>query len=350
MGARDVTRARAGNHVTRRPGTRFPASDTGVDGGSPQLQVAEIQRTRLLNATVSAMDELGYADVTVAHITARARVSRRTFYELFENREQCILAVFDDALERMRQELVRVAEGVPWRERVRTGLWTILSFFDREPGLARVCLVQSARGDESVLARRTELFAQLARVIDEGRKEGPRAQGAPALTAEGLVGAAHAIVSERVLRRDNEMLAELLPSLMSLIVFPYLGAAAARREQTRAVPATAPARESFVAAAQPGGADWLQGLPMRLTYRTVRVLHAVRERPGISNRQVGADAGVADQGQISKLLARLERLGLIANGGQGHVKGEANAWRLTPAGERLAQSIQPPAPNHVRAA
>jgi AcrR family transcriptional regulator/DNA-binding MarR family transcriptional regulator len=313
--------------------------------------VAQIQRTRLLSATVSALDELGYADVTVAQITARARISRRTFYEIFDNREECIAAVFDDALVSVRREIAAAgAERLPWRERVREGLWAILTFFDREPALARVCLVQSARGNEATLERRAEVFARLARVIDEGREESSRSAAAPALTAEGLVGAAHAIVYERVLRRTSEPLTSLLPSLMSMIVLPYLGAAAARREQARPAPALLPAEESNAREASATDTDWLQGLPMRLTYRTARVLHAVSESPGISNRTVGNEAGVSDQGQISKLLARLERLGLITNSGQGHVKGEANAWRLTPAGEQITQNIHPRGSSPVQVA
>jgi DNA-binding MarR family transcriptional regulator len=84
----------------------------------------------------------------------------------------------------------------------------------------------------------------------------------------------------------------------------------------------------------------LATLPMRLTYRTARVLETIAEQPGVSNRLVGEYAGVSDQGQISKLLARLERLGLIENAGEGQRAGEANAWRLTGTGERVAQSIR----------
>jgi DNA-binding MarR family transcriptional regulator len=78
---------------------------------------------------------------------------------------------------------------------------------------------------------------------------------------------------------------------------------------------------------------------MRLTYRTARVLEALATCPGVSNRVVGERSGIIDQGQISRLLARLERLGLTENGGEGHTRGEANAWTLTPAGQRVARGI-----------
>jgi DNA-binding PadR family transcriptional regulator len=51
-------------------------------------------------------------------------------------------------------------------------------------------------------------------------------------------------------------------------------------------------------------------------------------------------AGISDPGQISKLLRRLERIGLLVNTHQGHLKGEPNAWTLTGKGERVAQSIR----------
>ena len=54
---------------------------------------------------------------------------------------------------------------------------------------------------------------------------------------------------------------------------------------------------------------------------------------------IGERAEVADQGQISKLFARLEGLGLLRNTGAGHTHGEPNAWRLTPLGERVIEHL-----------
>lgn len=89
---------------------------------------------------------------------------------------------------------------------------------------------------------------------------------------------------------------------------------------------------------------------MRLTYRTARVLECIAGRPGVSNRGVADLAGVADPGQISKLLARLERLGLTVNTGLGHTKGEPNAWELTPLGRQVAQRLRMSTRNEEEAA
>jgi AcrR family transcriptional regulator len=301
-----------------------------------------LQRARLLAGAVLAAEELGWSSTTVAHITSRARVSRRTFYDLFEHREDCLLAVLQDIVERIEAE-VAAAEltGLAWADRVRGGLFAILSFFDREPVLARVCVVQALQGGPRVLVWREDILARLAAILDEGRSESARSQECTDLTAEGLVGAACAIVHARLLaNRRQEPLTSLLGELMSLIVLPYQGPAAARRERNRPLPSPSKtARRSGVREDAQGVLDPLRDIPMRLTYRTARVLDGVATNPGVSNRMIADYAGITDQGQVSKLLSRLERLGLMVNTGQGQTKGEPNAWALTPLGLRVASSI-----------
>jgi AcrR family transcriptional regulator len=353
MPSRAVSRRGAQVSAARRGAARQSRSTAvePVPGTSvPREQLVEIQRSRLLAAAVSAVDELGYVDTTVSDITSRARVSRRTFYELFSNREECLAAVLEDVVALVEGELAAAElDGLVWRERVRGGLWVILSFLGREPALARVCVVQTLRGGAEVLGRREEIMAGLAAVVDEGRREGARAGDCSPLTAEGVVGAAFTIVYARLLRDERESLAGLLSELMGMIVLPYLGAAAARREQARPVPARS------VGAGEPDApgravGDPLEGVSMRLTYRTARVLEGVAECPGASNRMVADRAGIHDPGQVSKLLRRLESLGLLANSGEGHARGEPNAWGLTPKGERVAQSIRIHAPGEREAA
>ena len=216
----------------------------------------------------------------------------------------------------------------------------ILEFFDREPALARVCMVQALRAGPEVLERREEVLARLAEVLDGGRREGSRGGECTPLTAEGLVGAAFAILYARLLKGEREPLAGLLGELMGMIVLPYLGPGVARRELARPAPTARPRAPRVVP--RPRLGDPLEGLRVRLTYRTARVLEGIAERPGASNRAVGEYAGIPDPGQISKLLRRLEGVGLLVNTGEGHAKGEPNAWGLTPRGEQVARSIRVP--------
>ncbi len=339
------------------------ASRMGVVCGSGSgsrregAHVVELQRSRLLAAAAGVVAELGWAHTTVTEVVARSRVSRRTFYEMFANREECLLALADDALAVIAGELEQVDLGrCGWCERVRLGLWRILAFLDREPLLAGVLVAGAMSGERVALKRREEVFARLAAVVDEGRREGSRAAGCTALTAEGLVGATFAIVSARVLKPNREPLTGLLGELMAMIVLPYLGPAAARREQSLPTPVApavctgAPGSAPDVSEVAPAGSPaWAHGetfehLPIRLTYRTARVLDGVGELVGAgeraSNRRIAEYAGIQDPGQVSKLLWRLQRRGLLSNTGLGHAKGVPNAWRLTPEGERVARGIR----------
>jgi DNA-binding MarR family transcriptional regulator len=83
----------------------------------------------------------------------------------------------------------------------------------------------------------------------------------------------------------------------------------------------------------------LRDIGLRLTYRTVRVLLSIAATPGSSNREIGVASGVTDQGQISKLLSRLERLGLAHNTGLGPGTGAPNIWTLTQRGQAIHAAI-----------
>jgi AcrR family transcriptional regulator/DNA-binding MarR family transcriptional regulator len=309
-------------------------------GPLPREQVRGLQRSRILAAAVAAIEEHGYTRVTVEQITAAAGVSRRTFYDLFTDREACTIALLGDVCTTIEQEIAAQAPaGAAWCERVRGGLGAILAFFDREPALARVCVVQALRAGPEVQERREQALARLASAIDEGRREGSRGEERSRLVAEGLVGAVFAIVHARLLRGRGERgpLSALEGELMSMIALPYLGPVVARRELNRPPRALAPAASMALALPLTRG-DPLRDIPMRVTFRTAQVLDAIAQLPRASNREVADRAGIADPGQISKLLARLARLGLVENGG-GHAKGEPNAWSLTATGREVVRSI-----------
>jgi hypothetical protein len=79
---------------------------------------------------------------------------------------------------------------------------------------------------------------------------------------------------------------------------------------------------------------------VRSTYRTACVLSAIAANPGASNRAVAVGAGIVDEGQASKLLRRLEGLGLIENMARDRGPGEANAWRLTARGVEVERTLR----------
>jgi AcrR family transcriptional regulator len=330
-----------------RKGAPPGGSGGGETSGVGREKVSEIQRARILGAMTEVASERGAANVTVAHVVARSGVSRRTFYELFDDREACFLAAFDAAAARIAAHVVPSYEGeARWRDRIRAALAELLEFLDEEPEGGRLCIVESLAAGPRALERRARVVEIVKHALDEGHGETKGARAPPPLTAEGVIGAVSSVLHARlteakpaprsgssVTGSSSGSFAELLGPLMGMIVLPYEGMAAATREVER--PRAPRPKRSRVA-----GRDPLRELDMRLTYRTVRVLLAVAQSPGASNRALAAAADVADQGQISKLLSRLQALGLIHNSGGGPARGEPNAWRLTSKGQQVGDAIQ----------
>ncbi len=320
--------------------------------GLERGHVTEIQRARMIAAMIDIVSERGRANATVAHVVARSGVSRRTFYEVFDDFEDCFLAALDQSIARGSQYALEGYDPAQrWRERIRGTLVGVLEFLEDEPAMGRLCIIETLGAGRRVHERRLRVVDALTAAVDEGRGETRSAAALPALTGEGVVGGVLSVLHARLLPysgggpqsgqhpggagpagEPRDSLLELTGALMGMIVLPYLGPAAAHKEGAR----PAPERRSRSRASS---TDPLRDLEMRLTYRTVRVLLSIAASPGASNREVGAAAGIEDQGQISKLLSRLEKLGLIENSGAGQVRGAPNAWALTKKGLEVEQLV-----------
>jgi AcrR family transcriptional regulator len=298
------------------------------------MHVLEMQRRRLLYAIYELAGEQSLDAAGVGSICKRAGVSRRTFYELFGDREACLLAALDDALDRLAPPVAAAyVSDRRWPERVRAALDCLLGRLDAEPGMARLCVVETLRAGPDAMQWRGQTTERIAAALDYGRPRSRQGgEDLPPLTGQGVVGGALSVIHARLLESDGLPLAELLNPLMAMIVQSYLGAAAAKRELERSWPV------------KPVGAfglmsDPFKGLPIRFTYRTARVIATIAAHPGASNRTIAASAEVGDEGQMSRLLRRLEGCGLIENRSDGHAKGEANAWALTPRGQAVNAAL-----------
>jgi AcrR family transcriptional regulator len=329
---------------------RAGARASGVAHELGRERVLEIQRARILAAMVEVSAERGAANATVAHVVERAGVSRRTFYELFADREACFLGAFDDAMARATRYVLDAYDPrAKWVERTRAALIAVLRFLDVDRAAGQLLIVGSLGAGHQALERRRRGIAQIIALVDEGRNQTKAGAELPHLTAEGIVGGVLSVLHSRLIdpspatgatrdsRSDGDSpvpgreLLELAGPLMGMIVLPYLGPTAARRELAKPVPKAA------VTVRHEGNP--LGRLEMRLTYRTVRVLMAIAANPGSSNRVVAETAEVTDQGQMSKLLARLHGLGLIENAGGGATRGEPNAWTLTHKGWNMQSAF-----------
>lgn len=191
------------------------------------------------------------------------------------------------------------------------------------------------------------VLRDLAEVLQRDGSRAGSGQGVPPLTGEGVVGALLGVIHSRLSGGRQGSMLELLNPLVGMVVLSYLGAVAAQSELEFPVARPEPARRVLngggVSSVSLFEGDPLADLPMRLTGRTLLVLQAIGERPGASNREVGELGEVQDQGQISKLLRRLEGLGLVENVTRQkrsrRPTGAPNAWRLTARGGEIWQGM-----------
>jgi DNA-binding MarR family transcriptional regulator len=180
-----------------------------------------------------------------------------------------------------------------------------------------------------------EFFAGVGSVAGAESVAGsPGDPGRSALTAEGVVGATFGVIHARLLHAAPAPLTGLLKPLMTMIVLPYRGSAAAARElelPAPEIPVEVRRRKGGLLGAPLGSAS---PVDYRLTVRTQMALAAVAERPGLNNREVSEIIGLADQGQISRMMKRLAEHGLVENT-QSNTRRLARAWQLTPQGEAV---------------
>ena len=261
---------------------------------------------------------------------------------VFPTVAECYQAAFETALERLSRTVDEAVGGKsPWLDRFRAGLVAFLGFLDDEPAWGRLLIAQTPVTDGALaLSRQQCVLGVLTSLLDN---DGPQAARGvvpgPLMISELLVGGVLSVVRTQMLKADGEALVGLAPSLMSFVVRPYLGpvAANAELEGKPSVGAAECAADPLSARAQ--GIARVGELPIRATHRTTLVLRAIGRAPYSNNREVAQAAGLSDEGQTSKLLARLERKGVIENVGVGAARGEPNAWLLTGSGRRAVELL-----------
>lgn len=206
---------------------RFPAGVRTLPGDL----VKAVQRERLLAAMIGAVTEIGYNALTVQNVLTRAGISRPTFYEQFEDKEDCFLAAFDAAASRMRDRIeATVADSGPgWRDQLRSGIAELLRYIADEPEEARMVIVEARASSPAGLRRRDELLDRFANCVDalvrEDLDEPPSA-----IAAAGVVGGIESVVYARLQKGETDDLGALLPSLMYFAVLAYAGRKAAGEE------------------------------------------------------------------------------------------------------------------------
>jgi AcrR family transcriptional regulator len=202
--------------------------------GLPRELVTRSQRERLQAAVVRVTAANGYESTSVADILEEAGVGRESFYELFEDKKDCLLAARGILVDDLN---ATVAESYgkpgPWADRVVNALAAMLAWFAADPAAARVVFVElAAVGADSRKLFRAD-FARFTKLIDDGLEQDEQVPGLPRATGLAIA-AALARVYEEVVRDRTAELPRLLPELTYEVLVPFVGEETAASEQRRA--------------------------------------------------------------------------------------------------------------------
>lgn len=188
-----------------------------------RLDLPTDARGRLLAGLAATIVQKGYAAATIADVVARARVSKRTFYEHFADKEACFLALYAAAGDHMLELIARAADGDgPWRVRLDAATRAYLAALAAQPALTRTFLIEiQAAGERALAARRTVLArfaAQLRTLTEEAARDDPALTALSAPMAMTLVGGINELLLEAVEDGRTEHLAELADTAGALLI------------------------------------------------------------------------------------------------------------------------------------
>ena len=215
--------------AVRRPRSGGCTLDDGVS--SPVAGAAE---RRLVRRTEALLRERRVCEFDREAACSAADVSPGEFRTLFADCGELYVRVFDRVSARACSGMLAAyGSHGDWLDSVRAALLELLSFLDREPGLARFLVVDSLTGDARMLARRGEVLGRLAGALDDGAPSMPGGYTPGAFGTQAVVHGVASVLSTRLLEHPARPTRELAGSLMAMIVLPYLGVGAARAELSR---------------------------------------------------------------------------------------------------------------------
>jgi AcrR family transcriptional regulator len=163
----------------------------------------------------------GFLDVTVDDVIVAARASRRTFYEHFANREECLLASYDAVREDALQAVTLAGPGL------QPALSALLRYFAAWPAHARVlCVDILAAGPVGLARHETTMSLLAAEVVRYQEPEDLRGLGALRNddAAHAVLGAVHRIVQRRLIDGRHASLPRLAPAICTLLAAERRGA------------------------------------------------------------------------------------------------------------------------------
>jgi AcrR family transcriptional regulator len=216
------------------PGRRRADQLPGGRHGLSREEVADSQRDRLLKAMTITVGRRGYRDAHITEVVDRAGVSRRTFYEHFEGKEECFAAAYGETLQQLVRLTLEAAAGEDaWADSLRAGLRVMLSELAAHPEAARVCFVEVLAAGPQAIGRRDEALRGFLPLFENAPTEVPRTMRIFESLGMGRVADLSDVLHREIAGGRGEELPTLLAELMYMMVLPFMGPEAAALELAR---------------------------------------------------------------------------------------------------------------------
>jgi AcrR family transcriptional regulator len=145
---------------------------------APPLEVRlRRQRGRLFAAAADVFARCGYADASAEAISREAGMSKATFYEHFANKEECILALFDESARGIAREMLELlsTDYATGEDRLHAGVTGFVDILARQPALAQTVLVESVGAGPRTMEHRDRVLETFAGwLYDDNRAHAAR--------------------------------------------------------------------------------------------------------------------------------------------------------------------------------
>jgi len=224
-----------GTGVRRTQGQRAPRRLGQIPGGRHGLApeaVAESQRARLLAGMADVVAEHGYAETSIADVISRAGVSRKTFYQQFDGKDECFAVAYGEEMDRLLEVTLSAfeAEGPPWARRLRGGLTALCGALAGNPAVARLCFVEGLDAGPITTARRREALRGLLPLFEAAPSDAVGDSPFGESLRMGRIGDLAEMLRQEIAAGAGSTLPRLVPELTYLMTVPFLGPERAARE------------------------------------------------------------------------------------------------------------------------
>lgn len=193
----------------------------GGPGGPPAAVVSRVQRDRIFHALAEVASERGYAAATIGMVLERARISRRTFYDLFDDKDACFLSAYreavDSALETVREACAEQSDPA---ERIRQGVHALTDLAAAEPAIGRLCVTEVLAAGPPGQAARSETIDRFSELVSAQLREMRVPDATIEIQTRTLVGIVSEALYDRLSRHDTEHLGQLVDELVVAQVRP----------------------------------------------------------------------------------------------------------------------------------